>query len=592
MTTTFLSWVATYAIHSTVLIGATWAICRFVPRLALGTQAALWKLALFGGIATATVQMGAGLSSPWGAIDLPMPIHSEPPAVATPSREPVARRVLHHRAGELTITATRAAVVPPVVDVRATANPAASAWPWVIIAAVIGGALFGLVRLGVSLRRLRRQLAGRRDVVEDPILETFLGLCHKAGLRTRVRLSASSTLASAVALRREICIPERAIEGLTPRQQEGMLAHELAHVIRRDPVWVVVAALVEAVFFFQPLNHLVRRKIEEISEYQCDDWAARHTGTGLHLAKCLGEVAGWIEREPVAPLCANMATPRSPIVRRITRLLDDRWRSAVEVAPAWRVGAGLALLGAVTWLSPGVSAAIAAPSASVAGGNGAQPSEPVAMVVEDIPGDGRTDRARVRITGTGQSIDVDVAAPRPPAIVEPPPPPAVPPPQWHIIVQGDVEFDSWSAWQGILGLEIRGFGDLDDWAEAFEDDLDRFELEIDAHGGALDELAEAFEDSPDVLERAFDDWGALRRDRLTRAAEARREAAQARRAAAEARRAAAEARRDVTASWREAAHAARETAAHAFEHESDAASAQRAQADAALSLGPSALVEL
>lgn len=584
MTTTFLSWVATYAIHSTVLIAATWVICRFVPRLALATQEALWKLALFGGIATATVQIGAGLGSPWGAIELPEVMRAEAAPTSVPiAGEPSAPKVLRHRAGELTITATHAAVAPPVVATSTPVPRSGGAWPWVVLAAVAGGAVLGLVRLAIAARRLRKQLLGRRDVVEDPVLETFLGLCSKAGLGKRVRLSASPALSSPVALRREVCIPERAIEGLTPRQQEGMLAHELAHVVRRDPIWVIVAASVEAVFFFQPLNHLVRRKIEEVSEYQCDDWAARHTGTGVHLAKCLAEVASWIEREPTAPLAANMATPRSPIVRRITRLLDERRRKVAEFAPAWRFGAGIALLVAVAWLTPGVSAATPAPRPTgLLRDPAAMPALASAMVVEDLPGDGRSDRARVRITSAGESIDVDVAAPRrpvaPPQPPVPPPPPAEPPSSLRIIVHGDVDFGPWpmwSPWRGFLGVEVHGLGEVDAWAEAFERDMERFELEMEAHGDAFERIAEGFDDERDALEAAF---------------EAQREAAEAR---AEAER---DALIDAAEARREAAEAAREAAIEAFERDRDAAvrAAERARIDAARAAGtmPVGLIEL
>ena len=39
-----------------------------------------------------------------------------------------------------------------------------------------------------------------------------------------------------------------------------MLAHEIAHLVRRDPQWLVLARAIEMVFFFQPLNRLARRR--------------------------------------------------------------------------------------------------------------------------------------------------------------------------------------------------------------------------------------------------------------------------------------------------------------------------------------------
>ena len=39
-----------------------------------------------------------------------------------------------------------------------------------------------------------------------------------------------------------------------------MLAHELAHLARRDPLWLAFASVVERVFWIQPLNRIARRR--------------------------------------------------------------------------------------------------------------------------------------------------------------------------------------------------------------------------------------------------------------------------------------------------------------------------------------------
>lgn len=517
---TFLAWVLTYAIHSTVLILATWLVCRFVPRLSLASQDALWKLALVGAIATTTVQSATGLEPPWGRFAMPAALATEtaPAAAPSPSATPEAT-VLRHRAGELVITARR--------EAHAVATPAAAptreptAWPWVLVSLIALGSVVGLARIAIAAVRLRRQLQGRRDVIEDPVLETFLALCAKVGVGKRVRLTTSPALQSPVALaRREICIPERAIFGLDPRQQQSMLAHELAHVLRRDPLWLVAAVVVESVFFFQPLNHLVRRKLQEVAEYQCDDWAARNSGTGVHLAKCLAEVAGWIEREPPAPTMApSMAGHRSPIVRRITRLLDDRRLGVAELRPAWRVGAGLGLLVAVAWLAPGVDDVAAASVDTRAAGLVAR--EPSRLFVEDVHSRDGADRALLRIAGTDETVHVEVTAPR----IAPPPPPPLPPPPPHekvdelrIRIEGGmfghfpccghgwVEIDLFGLEQ-LQHLDALVWGDdafgWDAYGEAMELQAEALEEALEAREEALEDALEAAEDArEEALERA------------------------------------------------------------------------------------------
>lgn len=509
MVTTILSWALTYALHSTALICTIWLVTRAVPRISLSMQESLWKLALVGGILTASVQQAGELAPPWGHLGLPQALQTtEQPAVAPLAAAPTsdARPTqLQHRAGELTIVATRASAPRPVAAMTSPARPP-SAWPWVLLSLMGAGAVFGLVRLGVAAHRLRKQLANRRDVIEDPLLESWLALCNKAELPKRVRLSASATLPSPVALaRREVCIPERAIEGLTPLQQQGMLAHELAHVVRRDAWWLHASAIVEALLFFQPLNHLARRKLEEVAEFQCDDWAARHSGTGVHLAKCLAEVAAWVERQPATIAAPAMASVRSPIVKRIRRLLDDQRRQAGRQhgRPAWRAGVGLGLLGATAWLVPGARAQ-AEPLAIAP--RVAEPS--ATIVVEDLDGADGHDRARVRIVGRDETVELDVAAPRALPPLPPPPLPAAPPPppREHgvsIIIQGGWWFDGpFSPWGGRGAIELHGLFDGDD---LFDDGAFEFDLEAsaDAYEDALEEAASAQERAVEAAQDAF-----------------------------------------------------------------------------------------
>ena len=106
-------------------------------------------------------------------------------------------------------------------------------------------------------------------------------LTAEAGLADQVRLSCSSRLPVPIALglrRREICVPPRALASLSLEQQEGMLAHELAHLVRRDPFWLAFSHFLTSVLFFQPLNQVARRRLRERSELRSDEWAVGQTG--------------------------------------------------------------------------------------------------------------------------------------------------------------------------------------------------------------------------------------------------------------------------------------------------------------------------
>lgn len=505
-----MEWLTTYAVHSTALIAAVWLLTSVVPKLSLGTREALWKVALLGPLLTATVVQAAAVPSVWGRLPMPQALRTEPAPTApalTPvlasepaSQATVEQRIVRHRTGELEITAIRQRQPSPAAPPIAAAAPSPAAptpWPMVIFGLWALGAAVAVGRLGWAAHRLRKQLQGRRDVIEDPLLESFLDLCSKAGLKKRPRLTASSHLRSPIALgSREICLPERAVDSLTPPQQHGMLAHEMAHLLRRDPLWSIGVAVVEAVLWFQPLNHLARRKIQEVAEFQCDDWAARQAGTGVHLAKCLAEVAGWVEGgPPISPAVTAMADRSSPIVRRITRLLHGH-RQGGRVHPVGRVAITMGTLGLVLALVPGVSqaergsasAGAATPVLAAATG----PAAPRTVIFEDRSDDGH-DRSRLRLHAGDEIVEIEVQAPRP---LPPPPPPAPPSDRLEIRIHGHfggpvVPWGWGGGWLGMLDLDLEGL-----------------ELLIEEHGepwGVFDEhdpFGDAWLDPHGHLERA------------------------------------------------------------------------------------------
>jgi hypothetical protein len=157
-------------------------------------------------------------------------------------------------------------------------------------------------------------------------------------------------------LRPAICLPPCAEHELGRDELEALLAHETAHVLRRDPAWLAACRAIEVVLFFQPLNRVARRRIADEAEYACDDWAVAHTRERIALASCLTEIAGWIvggERELPAP---GMAARGSRLELRVRRLLDGKDRSIGAGASRWMVPVACVAIAAVALFVPGVSA--------------------------------------------------------------------------------------------------------------------------------------------------------------------------------------------------------------------------------------------
>jgi Zn-dependent protease with chaperone function len=359
---TTLSWMLTYLIHSTILILAVWLLCRGIKPIAEKISPSAenlgWKLALVGAFVTATVQVAVGVRPALGALEFesgPKVVEREqveqalPRVVVVPDRAVI---VDEHESMMLGVRPLPIASAEPVVE---QAEPA-PVWPkLVLIAWAIGASLasFWLIACAWSLRR---RLKDRGPVLEDPVLESFLTLCRDAEVKRKIVLTQSSKIGSPIALwRREIVVPERAVAELPPVAMRSVLAHELAHLERRDPYWLAIAAVIEALCFFQPLNRLARRGMQESAELLCDDWAIARTGDGVAFAKSLAEVATWEQANRSSLLVAGMISGERPLVRRVRRALDgDPKRFEAEDSPRpARMLLGVGGLAALIMVAPG-----------------------------------------------------------------------------------------------------------------------------------------------------------------------------------------------------------------------------------------------
>jgi len=359
-----LAWLLTYAVHSTVLLGMAWLVLR-VLRSDHAVADTLWKVALVGGLVTASLQTALDLR-PAGSVSL----------VRTEATTTTAPGPLTASDPDRLVNTDNGAALDRGVALDSGAQPA-PAWRLPSLAGVLAAGwllvAFAMVcwYLGRRLVLVGR-LGDRRTVVEGELPALLTQLCQEAGVTRRITLTSSTAISSPVALGRgEICLPAAVQSELDGDQQRAMLAHELAHLVRRDPQWLAFACLMERAFFFQPLNRLARRRMQQSAEYLADEWAAVRYG-GVPLARCLVKVAEWIQASPLGVPVAGMAEERSQLASRVTRLLE----SSGLVSPAPRRSVAFLSAGAVVAMvlfAPGVMGRpveVVDPSLEVLGNNG------------------------------------------------------------------------------------------------------------------------------------------------------------------------------------------------------------------------------
>lgn len=324
----------TYLVHSTVWLLTVGLVLRFALLEGPFIKNALWKMAIIGSMLTSVIAFHSG--------DFELSIGHKAEAISsyTPAEKPTVSQLVPANTKEvlstLDLTPSSSILVEniPVLNQEAEA-PKESAiigrlaqlefknWSAILLFIWIVGVL------GLSLKNIVQHVLffreiGPRTNINHPTISNIIDAIQRRTQRQfTTRLTTSPYLDGPIVIRgEEICLPEKALASMNDEQLEAMIAHELAHIVRRDYFWTILLLLIDTLFFFQPLHRLVRKELHASSELLCDAWAARTTGNAVALAACLVEVASWIKQPtPNYALVAGMARKPSELSNRITQLL-------------------------------------------------------------------------------------------------------------------------------------------------------------------------------------------------------------------------------------------------------------------------------
>lgn len=334
MTDPLLTWLCSYLLHSSLLMGGLWAVERAggLARLATSTQEALWRLALLGGLLSAS-----------------LPLLRLAPAPAAPSTPPPAVQ----QAGPLAVPAAQAVqaadapdavqAMPVMVGAPAAARPSAQlglplgglpvSARLAPVAQDLAVGLLALWLAGAVLRLLA--LAGqwawlRRTVARLPALADarWQALAARRAADLGVPLPAlrqarAGWASPLLAPGRVLCLPAWCLN-LPDDEARAVLGHELAHLRRRDPAWRLLAAVIQALLWPQALNRIAVRRLDLLAELACDAAAAAPSGQRLALAQSLLRCAEALKAQGGRhgpALACGAASAGSPLLARVRHLL-------------------------------------------------------------------------------------------------------------------------------------------------------------------------------------------------------------------------------------------------------------------------------
>ena len=384
-------WAATYFIHSTLLLGGVWLWFRRIEPASHAFREAVWKLAAVGGMVTASLQLGLDIQSPvntalgtvWNkafvgdvvtqafandvsrmaekaAVRQQHPADQAPADIDGPAESETLPQfvILDPAQGDMEVDPERSTasmtVSSPLVEETArsvaqddSATPAPASlgldprwrgWLTAMLAAFCGAVValsgWGFVRLLTEQWEFRRRLATCRVVSQGTAHVMLQELLQAAGVRRPVRLMLDEQDLEPGAcgwFNWQIVLPARAVEDLSKPELRGLLAHELAHLVRGDQWWLLLGRLLAVCFGWQPLNRIALREWQRASEYLCDAWAIERSVPRLSLARCLTTVAEW-RLVGLATVAGLGSGNPSNLSQRVERLVDDK----VALSDPWQ----------------------------------------------------------------------------------------------------------------------------------------------------------------------------------------------------------------------------------------------------------------
>ena len=172
------------------------------------------------------------------------------------------------------------------IDVKAT-QEAWITWVWALGTTVF---LFRSMLDHRSASRIRRNAS---HPVPERWQVAFDRVAKLVNLPKRVSLQASLEIESPAVigfLRTSILVPVSVASRLSMEQLEALIAHEVAHIHRFDPIVNHFQSIIEACLFFHPAVWWVSNQIRIEREHCCDQWAANLTQNPVALATALSEL--------------------------------------------------------------------------------------------------------------------------------------------------------------------------------------------------------------------------------------------------------------------------------------------------------------
>jgi beta-lactamase regulating signal transducer with metallopeptidase domain len=226
-------------------------------------------------------------------------------------------------------------------------------WLKIVAAILLCGAGLSILRLLVGLWAVHHLVRRSRPIEDTLVLAQLQRLA--TAMRCRpidVRESPDLTSPATVGFFRPIVLLSADRRAWSADELSAVLAHELAHVRRRDYLIGIMARLGVALHFYHPLIHWLAGRLRLEQELAADALGARYAGGSASYLRALSRMALRQDGRPTYGLAASYLSTPGTLMRRIRMLRDKDGSTARQVSPLSHI----CLIALLTALVLGLSA--------------------------------------------------------------------------------------------------------------------------------------------------------------------------------------------------------------------------------------------
>ncbi|MBP9198124.1 MAG: M56 family metallopeptidase, partial [Saprospiraceae bacterium] len=154
---------------------------------------------------------------------------------------------------------------------------------------------------------------------------SFRKLCGHYHIKENIAIGESIHVKSPMILgffKPIILFPVGIVNQLNVKETEAILAHELAHFVRKDIYINIIQTLIEVVFYYHPAIWWISSNIRLERESSCDELAIGFVGDHIYYAKTLVKVQDIYINGNAPELAMNFSKKESFFSNRIKRILN------------------------------------------------------------------------------------------------------------------------------------------------------------------------------------------------------------------------------------------------------------------------------